>query len=45
MIGTLTMRLLTLGTEVGPPAKGIIGGAKFVRQGFIKGQNTLYRMR
>ena len=28
------------------PAKGIIGGAKFVRQGFIsKGQNTLYRMR
>ena len=27
-------------------AKGIIGGAKFVRQGFIsKGQNTLYRMR
>ncbi|EAF9399123.1 glucosaminidase domain-containing protein [Staphylococcus epidermidis] len=28
------------------PAKGIIGGAKFVRQGYIsKGQNTLYRMR
>ena len=28
------------------PAKGIIGGAKFVRQGYIdKGQQTLYRMR
>lgn len=28
------------------PAKGIIGGAKFVRQDFIdKGQQTLYRMR
>ncbi|WVX90598.1 lysin [Xanthomonas phage SU1] len=28
------------------PAKGIIGGAKFVRQDYInKGQNTLYRMR
>lgn len=28
------------------PAKGIMGGAKFVRQDFInKGQNTLYRMR
>ncbi|MGZ9788917.1 glucosaminidase domain-containing protein [Staphylococcus hominis] len=28
------------------PAKAIIGGAKFVRQGFIdKGQQTLYRMR
>ena len=28
------------------PAKAIIGGAKFVRQGYIdKGQQTLYRMR
>lgn len=28
------------------PAKAIIGGAKFVREGYIdKGQNTLYRMR
>ncbi|MFR6533405.1 MAG: N-acetylglucosaminidase, partial [Staphylococcus simulans] len=28
------------------PSKGIIGGAKFVREGYInKGQNTLYRMR
>ncbi|EIE3759889.1 CHAP domain-containing protein, partial [Staphylococcus pseudintermedius] len=28
------------------PAKAIVGGAKFVRQGYIsKGQNTLYRMR
>ncbi|MGM7689752.1 glucosaminidase domain-containing protein [Staphylococcus felis] len=28
------------------PEKGIVGGAKFVREGYIdKGQNTLYRMR
>ncbi|WP_449125763.1 glucosaminidase domain-containing protein [Staphylococcus chromogenes] len=28
------------------PAKGIIGGAKFVREGYInQGQNTLYRIR
>lgn len=28
------------------PAKGIVGGAKFVRSGYInQGQNTLYRMR
>ena len=40
------MQLLTLEIEVDYSAKGIIGGAKFVRQGFIsKGQNTLYRMR
>ena len=40
------MQLLTLEIGWTTPAKGIIGGAKFVRQGFIsKGQNTLYRMR